>query len=92
MCECLGGDGKVVTVPWREGEPRVADIVRGTDGRKHSHNVRGRIMSFDGRVAFVAGAGGGMGLNIANDLILEGAHVVLADIKERPAGIRDGPG
>jgi 3-oxoacyl-[acyl-carrier protein] reductase len=49
-------------------------------------------MSFDGRVALVAGAGGGMGLNIANDLIAEGAHVVLADIKPKPGGIREGPG
>ncbi len=49
-------------------------------------------MSFDGRVALVAGAGGGMGFNIANDLIWEGAHVVLADIKAKPAGIREGPG
>ena len=37
-------------------------------------------MSFAGKVAFVAGAGGGMGLNIANDLIAEGANVCLADI------------
>jgi len=49
-------------------------------------------MSFTDKVALVAGAGGGMGLNIANDLIGEGAHVCLADIKPRPADIRDGPG
>jgi NAD(P)-dependent dehydrogenase (short-subunit alcohol dehydrogenase family) len=49
-------------------------------------------MSFDGKVALVAGAGGGMGLNIANDLISEGAHVCLADIKPQPDTIRDGPG
>ena len=49
-------------------------------------------MSFDGRVALVAGAGGGMGLNIANDLISKGAHVVLADIKPKPEDIREGPG
>ena len=49
-------------------------------------------MSFAGKVAFVAGAGGGMGLNIANDLIAEGANVCLADIKPPPAGIADGPG
>lgn len=49
-------------------------------------------MSFEGKVAFVAGAGGGMGLNIANDLIAEGAHVCLADVKPRPEVIRDGPG
>jgi 3-oxoacyl-[acyl-carrier protein] reductase len=49
-------------------------------------------MSFGGKVAVVAGAGGGMGLNIANDLIGEGAHVGLADIKPRPNGTRSGPG
>ena len=49
-------------------------------------------MSFVDKVAVVAGAGGGMGLNIANDLIAEGAHVVLTDLKPPPDGIRDGPG
>lgn len=49
-------------------------------------------MSFVGKVALVAGAGGGMGLNIANDLISEGAHVCLADIKPRPEDVRNGPG
>ena len=49
-------------------------------------------MSFDGKVAIIAGAGGGMGLNIANDLISEGARVCLADIKPRPEAVRDGPG
>ena len=33
-----------------------------------------------------------MGLNIANDLIAEGAHVALLDIKAKPADIRSGPG
>lgn len=42
---------------------------------------------FQGKVAFVAGAGGGIGLNIANDLIAAGARVVLADIKPQPGGI-----
>ncbi len=49
-------------------------------------------MSHSGKVALVAGAGGGMGLNIANDLIAAGAHVTLADIKPRPEEIREGPG
>ena len=49
-------------------------------------------MSFDGKVAIVAGAGGGMGLNIANDLIAAGAHVALTDIKPEPDGIAKGPG
>ena len=49
-------------------------------------------MSFEGKSAIVAGAGGGMGLNIANDLIDAGAFVCLADVKPRPEDIRDGPG
>ena len=49
-------------------------------------------MSFAGKGAVVAGAGGGMGLNVANDLIAEGAHVAMLDLKPKPAGIRSGPG
>jgi NAD(P)-dependent dehydrogenase (short-subunit alcohol dehydrogenase family) len=49
-------------------------------------------MSFSGKVAIVAGAGGGMGLNIANDLIGAGAKVALIDIKDRPGDIAGGPG
>lgn len=49
-------------------------------------------MSFQNKVALVAGAGGGMGLNIANDLVDAGAAVVMADIKDRPDDIRSGPG
>jgi NAD(P)-dependent dehydrogenase (short-subunit alcohol dehydrogenase family) len=49
-------------------------------------------MSFSGKVAIVAGAGGGMGLNIANDLIGAGAKVALIDIKDRPGDIASGPG
>jgi len=49
-------------------------------------------MSFNGKVAIVAGAGGGMGLNIANDLIAAGARVCLADLKPEPDEVRDGPG
>ncbi len=49
-------------------------------------------MSFKGKVALVAGAGGGMGLKIASDLIGEGAHVTLADLKDQPSDIPDGPG
>jgi NAD(P)-dependent dehydrogenase (short-subunit alcohol dehydrogenase family) len=49
-------------------------------------------MSFAGKVAMVAGAGGGMGLNIANDLIAAGAHVALTDLKPEPDGITGGPG
>jgi NAD(P)-dependent dehydrogenase (short-subunit alcohol dehydrogenase family) len=49
-------------------------------------------MSFSGKVAIVAGAGGGMGLNIANDLIAAGAKVALVDLKDRPGEIASGPG
>ena len=49
-------------------------------------------MSFEGKVALVYGAGGGMGLNIANDLIRAGAHVSLADLKTAPTDIATGPG
>lgn len=49
-------------------------------------------MSFRDKVAFVAGAGGGMGLAIANRLIEAGCHVALADLKPKPAEIAQGPG
>jgi len=49
-------------------------------------------MSFENKVALVAGAGGGMGLNIANDLLAAGADVVMADIKPEPELIRSGAG
>ncbi len=49
-------------------------------------------MGFSEKVAFVAGAGGGMGLAIANALIERGCHVCLADQKPAPADIADGPG
>ena len=40
----------------------------------------------------VSGAGGGMGLNIAGDLIAAGANVTLLDLKPRPRGLPEGPG
>ncbi len=49
-------------------------------------------MKFSGKTALVAGAGGGMGLEIACQLIRRGVNVCLADIKPRPQGITDGPG
>ena len=47
---------------------------------------------FEKRGGLVAGAGGGMGLAIANGLIEGGADIVLADIKPEPDGIAEGPG
>src|SRR5207302_7771871 len=41
--------------------------------------------TFDDRVAFVTGAGGGMGGRIAADLARAGARVFAVDIKEPPA-------
>jgi len=49
-------------------------------------------MGFKGKIAIVAGAGGGMGLNIANDLISAGAHVGLLDIKPQPETVVRGAG
>lgn len=49
-------------------------------------------MDFTNKVAFIAGAGGGMGLAIANALLTRGAHVAMADVKPTPEDIADGPG
>ncbi len=42
---------------------------------------------FSGRTALVTGAGGGMGLNIARDLLAAGCRVTLLDRKPEPAGL-----
>jgi 3-oxoacyl-[acyl-carrier protein] reductase len=47
-------------------------------------------MSFSGKVALVAGAGGGMGLAIARDLMAAGAEVGLADLKAAPEDLSGG--
>jgi 3-oxoacyl-[acyl-carrier protein] reductase len=49
-------------------------------------------VDFTGRTAVVTGAGGGMGLRIAGDLIRLGADVLMLDVKPRPDGIEGGPG
>lgn len=49
-------------------------------------------MSFEGKTAVVTGAGGGMGLNTANDLLAAGCNVTLIDMKNRPERIAEGPG
>ena len=45
---------------------------------------------FDGRNAFVTGAGGGMGLQIARDLIAAGAQATLFDVKPAPEDLPAG--
>lgn len=47
-------------------------------------------MSFSGKTAVITGAGGGMGFNIARDLLAAGAQVACIDLKEEPAGLTGG--
>ncbi|MGI9415234.1 MAG: SDR family NAD(P)-dependent oxidoreductase [Hyphomicrobiales bacterium] len=47
-------------------------------------------MSFKGKTAVVAGGGGGMGLNAANDLARAGADVTVMDLKPRPQELEAG--
>jgi 3-oxoacyl-[acyl-carrier protein] reductase len=48
-------------------------------------------MTFTNKTAIVTGAGGGMGLNIARDLLAAGAHVTMIDLKpEPPADLPNG--
>ena len=49
-------------------------------------------MSFASKTALVTGAGGGMGLQISNELIKNGANVIMIDVKAEPADIANGPG
>lgn len=49
-------------------------------------------MSFSGKTAVIAGGGGGMGLACANDLVREGAHVFVMDLKAEPADLARGDG
>ena len=49
-------------------------------------------MTFTGKTAFVTGAGGGMGLQIARDLMAAGANVAMVDVKPQPDCIPSGAG
>ena len=49
-------------------------------------------IDFNQRVAFVSGAGGGMGWRIAQDLVEAGADVLMFDLKEEPDAAPEGPG
>ena len=49
------------------------------------------MLDFAEKVAFVTGAGGGMGFRIASDLINAGARVLMFDIKPRPDEIPGNP-
>jgi len=44
-------------------------------------------MSFEGRSAFITGAAGGIGGNIARDLLTRGARVPAVDVEPIPAGL-----
>ena len=48
------------------------------------------MQDFAQKVAFVTGAGGGMGFRIACDLIDAGARVLMFDVKSRPEQIPGG--
>lgn len=47
---------------------------------------------FSGRSAFVTGAGGGIGFQIASDLVRAGCTVTAIDVKAEPVDFPDGPG
>ncbi|MGI9372428.1 MAG: SDR family NAD(P)-dependent oxidoreductase [Hyphomicrobiales bacterium] len=49
-------------------------------------------MEFSGKTAFVTGAAGGMGYQIASDLVNAGANVIMVDVKPEPAELPSGTG
>lgn len=49
-------------------------------------------VDFSGRTAVITGAGGGMGLQIARDLLRLGANVLMLDVKDCPDDLDGGPG
>ena len=48
-------------------------------------------MNFKGQSALICGAGGGIGLAVANQLITRGLNVAIADLKDQPEDLADGP-
>jgi 3-oxoacyl-[acyl-carrier protein] reductase len=63
-------------------------LLGGIDNRAFVSMARsGRPMSFSGKHAVVTGAGGGIGLNVARDLLAAGAAVTMIDLKPRPDGL-----
>ena len=49
-------------------------------------------MSFTGKSAIVCGAGGGIGLNIAVDLLDRGVNVSMVDLKPQPDSLNESIG
>lgn len=49
-------------------------------------------MGFTGKAAVVAGGGGGMGLQVTNDLVDQGVRVAVMDVKDAPGELRRGEG
>ncbi len=50
-----------------------------------------KMNDFSGKVAFVTGAGGGVGFRIASDLLNAGSSVLMFDIKPKPGNIPGSP-
>ena len=49
-------------------------------------------MNFKGQSALICGAGGGIGLAVANQLITRGLNVAIADLKDQPEDLASGSG
>ena len=49
-------------------------------------------MNFKGQSALICGAGGGIGLAVANQLINRGLNVAIADLKDQPEDLASGSG
>lgn len=78
------GDGKAV---WRTINAKTGDVVI-TNGIFEYGDIPKDEIRFDGKVAIVTGAGGGLGRVYAKELAARGASVVVNDL----GGARDGSG